>query len=272
VAVKIGSTDFYTYPDPVGTTNTTFYYWIRFVSKAAKAGPYNTATGAGTVGTTTHIYASSFATSGSFLSSAASAGATTLNLNSTATFASSGSGQLIDATNDRDAFSWTGKTATTLTGCSGVLAHPIGASVISLATGSKAMLINYETNETRFYGNRGDGIIEELASIGITQDGGDYIVGDFGSVNSTRIAIRGRSLSHVGVQGVSTNFNGVEGTSANGIGVQAGTASTTRGAFKIAEKSNTTDPTTGTRGEFYVRSDGVLRFHDGTSWKTVTVV
>lgn len=436
-AVRIGSTDFYLYSDSIGTTNSIYYYWIRFVSKANKYSAYNAGATSGVAGTTAYVVASnifvtnlsainadmgsitagtitggtiqtaasgarivlnasnligynsasvakttlsgstglltavdanitgtitatvgaiggwtiaanslisgsgattvgldsggtnpalyagsatpgiapfrvtgagkltatdaningrvsasSFATSGSYLSVAASAADTTLNVYDTTDFASSGSGQIVDATNDRDAFSWTGKTATTLTGCSGVLAHPINASVISLATGAKSILINDETNEMRFYGDRGGGTIEELASIGIKADGADYFIADFGSANSSRVGVRGSSNSGIGVFGVSTSNSGVYassgtsnavyagsdtgvaivGVSNTDVGVNAKTNGTTHGAFKIDPKSNTTDPTAGARGEFYVRSDGVLRFHDGTSWKTVTVV
>ena len=238
------------------------------------------------------ISASSFATSGNFLTVAAVAADTVLTLDDTADFAASGSGQIVDSTNDRDAFSWTGKTATTLTGCTGVLAHPIGASVVSLATSSKSILINDETNEIRFYGNRGDGTIEELASIGVTSSGGDFIVGLFGSDNSSRMGMSGRSdsgtgghgksntgnglfgysTSATGVNGESSSGAGVFGTSGSSVGVKCQTSSTTQGALLIVPKTSDTDPSAGTKGEFYVRSSGVLRFHDGTSWKTVTVV
>lgn len=54
-AAKIGTANFSLYIDSTGTTNTTYYYWIRFVSQADKTGPYN-ATG-GTVGITGYVVA-----------------------------------------------------------------------------------------------------------------------------------------------------------------------------------------------------------------------
>lgn len=375
-AVKISTWTFHLAEDTLGTTNTTYYYWIRFVSKANKYSPYNAGATSGVAGTTAFVVysdifvtnlsainadmgsitagtitggtiqtaasgarivlnasdligynsasvakttlsgstglltavdavfanasvsgrvsASSFATSGSYLSAAASAADTTLNLYDTTDFATSGSGQIVDSTNDRDAFSWTGKTATTLTGCSGVLAHPAGASVVSLATSTKSILINDETNEMRFYGDRGDGTIEELAAIGINTVGSDTVIASFGSISSgnsrgaayarsdSGIALRGESVSNnavygnstsgIAIQGVSVDNAGLSATSTNYLALEASSSSTTRGTFKITARINDTDPSAGTKGEFYVRSSGVLRFHDGTSWKTVTVV
>lgn len=63
------------------------------------------------------------------LTSACSAAAGTLNVRTTADFPASGVGVIRDSSNDGDLFSWAGKTATTLTGCTGVLAHTIGATV-----------------------------------------------------------------------------------------------------------------------------------------------
>lgn len=253
------------------------------------------------------MQAATFYSSGSHVPAAVSAAATTVTLKDASGFASSGSGYFIDSTNDLDAFSWTGKSGNDLTGCSGVLAHNAGAVVVS----GKSIISSAAVNEMRFFGDRGDGTIEQLASIGINQSGSDFIVGNFGSGNSSFIGIKGTSSSGTGVYGVSSSGfavwgssssnagvkgessssvgvagssssstavygesssgTGVHGVSSSGIAVLAETASTTRGSFKMNPKSNTTDPSSGTRGEFYVRSDGVLRFHDGTSWKTITV-
>ena len=49
-AVRIGTTITNLYSDPVGKTNQTYYYWIRFVSAANVSGPYNAT--AGTVAST----------------------------------------------------------------------------------------------------------------------------------------------------------------------------------------------------------------------------
>lgn len=163
----------------------------------------------------------------------------------------------------------------------------------STGSGKRIELNPSGDNEIHFYGDRGDGVIEELATIGVKDIGGDAYIGAFGSASTAnnRIALIGRSYSQIGVRGqshashgvygVSDSGNGVRGLSTSNVGVVgqsstsvaivANTASTTRGAIRIEPKSDTTDPTSALRGEFYVRSDGVLRFHDGTSWRTVNV-
>lgn len=44
-AVSIGTSVASVYADPVGATNSTYYYWIRFVSQANVAGPFNAVAG-----------------------------------------------------------------------------------------------------------------------------------------------------------------------------------------------------------------------------------
>lgn len=132
------------------------------------------------------LLSSTMSTKGGVLTVASGSGNTTITLSDTSNFGTSGNGQIIDSTNDRDDFSWTGKTSTTLTGCSGVLAHNVGALVIPL---SKVAFINDAANELRLFGDRGDGTIEELASIGINYVGSDYYIGVFGSTNTTLVPI-----------------------------------------------------------------------------------
>lgn len=67
---------------------------------------------------------------------AISANDTTLNVEDTTGFGTAGTGVIRDSQNDNDIFTWTGKTATTLTGVAGtggnaVLAHPAGALICS---------------------------------------------------------------------------------------------------------------------------------------------
>lgn len=173
-----------------------------------------------------NVNASSHTTKGTYLTSAASAAAGTLNVKNTADFASSGTGVFSDTTNDRDVFTYSGKTGTTLTGCSGVLAHNNGATVVPLA---KGMVIDANTNEMRFFGDRGDSTIEELASIGITSYGGDTVVGFFGSQNSgsTRLGLVGVGYAGGGVLGGSNSNDGVQGVSVSGAGVRGISQSTT---------------------------------------------
>ena len=254
------------------------------------------------------IEGSSFTTTGSYLTTATTGAETTINVHDTTDFSASGSGWILDSTNDKDAFAWTGKTATTLTGCSGVLAHSLNSLVTPQ---SDQIIISEDLNEMRFYGDHGSGTIVELVNIGITTVGSDPYVMQVGSnsggssvggisvksatkpavsaTSSTAQAVYGISSFDSGVEGYGTTDigvkgtgaavgvkgialsggNGVEGTSPDRRGVVATTTGTLTGAFKITPKSNTTDPTGGSRGEFYVRSDGTLRFHNGTSWVTI---
>ena len=241
---------------------------------------------------------SSFITSGAYLYTATSGGETTLTLSDTSDFASSGTGYFSDSTNDKDTFTWTGKTSSTLTGCSGVLAHTAGAMIFP---GTKSIGVDYSTNEMRFYGSNGS-VVEELATIGINQDGSDYYVSQFGSYTSTnsRVGVRAWSYSNYGIWaqsysswailavsntssailGTSTSGEGVYGLSNSGIGVR-GDSSTSysivaergggTGSFRIVPYGATV-PGSGDMGAFYVDQTGGLHFHDGTSWKTVTVV
>ena len=125
-----------------------------------------------------YLYGSSLMTKGTYLSSSCNAADGTLNVGDTTDFATDGGNPvtawIIDSANDRDAFTYTGKTDTTLTGCSGVLAHTVSAANKPLVVPYiEGMYMSDCTNELRFFGNRGDGTIEELANIGIKQDGAD---------------------------------------------------------------------------------------------------
>lgn len=158
-----------------------------------------------------------YSTKGSYLRAATTAAQTTVFLNDTSMFPASGTAVVFDTTNDRDEFTYTGKTNESLTGVSGILAHNIRATVIPK---EKSMTISSSVNEMRFYGDRGDGTIEELAAIGVNTSGGDTVVGFFGSGNSgnSRVAVLGKSYSSVGVAG----------TSVTGIAGQFSTASTSQ--------------------------------------------
>jgi hypothetical protein len=86
----------------------------------------------------------------------------------------------------------------------------------SASAGSQRVIINESgSNEARFYGNRGDGTIELLASIGINTVGSDVVVGNFGNLNAgnSRVALLGRSYSDYGVLGFSQTATGVYGGS-----------------------------------------------------------
>lgn len=173
-----------------------------------------------------NLQAGSFMTKGTFLVGVPSANAATVTVDNTADFASSGSFIVIDTTNDRDVVTYTGKTATTFTGCAtsggnAILgSHTNGATVIPLL---KSMTIDALTNEMRFYGDRGDGTIEELASIGISNVGADFYCGLFGTNNTgnSRVGLSGNSNTASGVYGSSISGPGVFADSDSGRGILA---------------------------------------------------
>jgi len=187
-----------------------------------------------------NVNASSHTTKGSYLTSALSGGETTVNVRHTDDFPASGSAVIIDTSNDRDVIAYTGKTAGTLTGCSGVLAHNNGATIIPLA---KGIVIDAETNEIRFYGDRGDGTTEELASIGLNSLAGDVFVGIFGSANCTRGPIKAFSKDFAAIQAQSSGTgdaisgdasgtaNGLQGHANSGFAVSGFCTSGNGGAF-----------------------------------------
>ena len=198
-----------------------------------------------------YIYGSSLMTKGTYLSSTCGAGDATLNVGDTTDFAASGTAYFIDSANDRDAFTYTGKTATTLTGCSGELAHTVSATNKPLVVPTvKGIYISDAANEMRFFGNRGDGTIEELASIGSSVNG-SFI--EVGSLNSSVIGLYAKANdsygiyaitnSGYGIYGTTTSGYGVSGISSSGIGVYGdsttGTAIHSQGVFVIA---NSTGP------------------------------
>jgi hypothetical protein len=129
-------------------------------------------------------------------------------------------------------------TGTTFTG---------GLFQTSASAGSKRVVINEgDNNEARFYGDRGDGTVEQLASIGINAFGGDSIVGIFGSTlaGSTRVgllalartapALKAVSVSGEGVEADSTSGYAVIGTSQSWYGVAGITLSTSAALAGIA--------------------------------------
>ena len=75
-------------------------------------------------------------------------------------------------------------------------------------------------NEIHFYGDRGDSVIEELATIGVTIYGTDTVIANFGSTGSRKIGVFGRSQTNKGVLGISSSITGVYGVSTDGKGVR----------------------------------------------------
>lgn len=119
-----------------------------------------------------------------------------------------------------------GISASTITG------GTITGSVIQTTNAGKRVTINEDLqNELRSYGDRGDGTIELLASIGIRPSGSDFVICELGAENSIRNALVCRSTnretidaicyggtSRSAIQGTnaSTNGNGIRGLGSNG--------------------------------------------------------
>jgi len=145
-----------------------------------------------------YVYGSSLMTKGTYLASTCAAADSTINVGDTTDFPASGSASFIDSANDRDVFTYTGKTATTLTGCSGVLAHTVSATNKPLVIPPVTAWITSDcVGESRYFGDRGDATIEELVNIGIKAGvAPDYIIGDFGTFDSSRVALRARGKDY----------------------------------------------------------------------------
>lgn len=75
--------------------------------------------------------------------------------------------------------------------------------------GKRITINESSSNEAKFYGDRGDGTVEQLASIGISNVLGDNVIGYFGSAATNRIALLGYSGSSVGVYGYSNSGYGI---------------------------------------------------------------
>lgn len=104
-----------------------------------------------------------------------------------------------------------------------VTAGTITGSTLQTAATGKRFVVDSASNEAHFYGDRGDGTIEELATIGINAAGSDVIIGKFGGITSgfTNIGLLGQSYSSYGIRGDSINFWGIYGYSLNSTGVSA---------------------------------------------------
>lgn len=228
-----------------------------------------------------NINSTAYTTKGSFLTSATTGGDTTVNVGNTADFPTSGSGQFIDTTNDRDAFAWTGKTGTTLTGCSGVLAHNNGCTVIPLL---KCVVVDDAVNEMRLFADRGDGVIEELFSVGIVPGpAADNVTLTLGSAGMTNMAMWVQGARPIkalvdfinggggaAVEGENTGSGpGMLASSAAGTGPAISLVNgSTKGAMLIGDSgSYPTNPA----GHQMTMVNGRLHYSDGSHWLPLTM-
>jgi hypothetical protein len=221
--------------------------------------------------------------SGTHLTVAASAADTTLTVQDTTAFGASGTGWIVDSTNTNDIFTWTGKTSTTLTGCSGVLAHNAGAIIIP----GKSFVQSAATDETSWHGTNG----VMYGSIGVNTNpySGDSVIASFGNFNSggyasTYIGVQGLSYDNTGVYGKSTDYIGTAGFSTNLYGVYASSVnsysaylvspdpSLGKAPLRIVPASSSSAPThSADIGALWVTSAGVLYINTSgsTTWTKV---
>lgn len=183
-----------------------------------------------------HVRSSSFSTMGSHVTSAVSEAAETINVFDASSFPASGAGAFMDTTNDRNEFIYTGKTATTLTGCSGVLAHNSGSTIFPMV---KGVVIDAVVGEIRFFADLGGAYewITEAASIGITT--GAFGDGTIVGRSFDGQAIIGHDLGDgIGVTGLSDNAgSGVYGESVVGEGGLF-TSTTGPGCYGVSDSGN----------------------------------
>lgn len=80
-----------------------------------------------------------------------------------------------------------------------ITAGTITGATLQTAASGKRFVVSTTTDEAYFYGDRGDGTVELLATIGtVSLGGGNYSVADFGTVNTTGLAINAQSKSIYG--------------------------------------------------------------------------
>jgi hypothetical protein len=149
-----------------------------------------------------NVNSSSHTCRGTYLTTASASGNTTLYVHNTTDFGTSGSGYILDRLNDKDEFTWTGKTTTTLTGCSGVLDHNANATVIPKAPN---IVLDKLSQELRIYGynstSNGYTACDQLVTLGIK----DF--GDGGSGTDTAIARFGNETFSRGLAAYFENNN-----------------------------------------------------------------
>jgi hypothetical protein len=98
--------------------------------------------------------------------------------------------------------------ASTISG-STISGGTITGSVLQTATSGKRFEVNVGgSNEARFFGDRGDGTVEQLAAIGVTS-AGDGEIGVFGSIGSSRVALNATSSKTAIVVNALGNTNSI---------------------------------------------------------------
>lgn len=149
-------------------------------------------------------------------------------------------------------------------------------------------------NEIHFWGDRGDATVEELATIGITTVGGDFVIGNFGTINTTHIAVDAITKGGSAVRGANHNPNnsgflaaGVSGNSYGNYNLSVGVSGNSTygyGGFFQCSSINGLSPLllfpstsasapshTSGKGALWVTSAGILYINTNgaTTWQKV---
>ena len=109
----------------------------------------------------------------------------------------------------------------------------------SATTGKRIEINPGGDNEIHFWGDRGDGTVEELANIGIQTVGTDYVIGWFGrsTAGHTNIGVRAESYGNIGLYAKSINAQAGWFYSVNSAAVRAISDNNYAGIFSIGALS-----------------------------------
>lgn len=170
-----------------------------------------------------------------------------------------------------------------------ITAGTITGSTLQTASTGKRFVVSTSDNQAHFYGDRGDGTVEDLCSIGITNVSGDNVIISVGSANNSNVGFRydgsysgviavcsgsgvpiqGKSVDNASIIGNSTNSFGVLATSTNDYGIYClGGIS----PLRFALSSSSSAPThVAANGCFWATSDGTLYYRTQGIWKLVNL-
>ncbi len=150
-----------------------------------------------------------------------------------------------------------------------------GVDVQTGSTGQRSKL-NASNGETEFYGDRGDGTIELLATLGIKTVGTDSVIGNFGSDNSDKTALRARSTTGTavygtaGTTGIAGFFSKDSSSGNNEAALQCANNNAAGIPFQIrAAGSNTLPGVNITRGDFWVPQTDDQIYYRHSTWQSL---
>lgn len=171
-----------------------------------------------------HVVAGAFITKGTTTVEASGVNPLVLNVQNTVDFPAAGSAVVFSATaaRDFDLFTYTGKTATSFTGCAGLTAHSANEVVIPLG---KTLVIDQNVGELRIYGDNKSGGFEKLVNMGsivLDTDGNE------------RLAVFGSTSFAGGVMQMTCNTTAVPALSVANYGSWKGIDMQTIGAPNVA--------------------------------------